>query len=243
MDSNVLTKAGLTEGEAKVYTILISIGESKAHEIIKKTSMQRSVVYPILDKLISLGLISYVIRNNVKYFQIDNPERIKNIMEDNLKEVCNFIEKIKKPKKEKHEAEVRVYEGYNGIKNLLDNRINKIKKCGEVLIINSREVFLERNKKYLDLFHNHMLKRERKKIKQKIIYYKEVFNLAKEKVKQKLCEEKCIDLDSPIGIVVYNNYTEFYIWPKKEIVIQIEDKELANSYRKYFQVLWKQAKS
>lgn len=242
MDSNVLTKAGLTEKEAKVYITLMTLGECKAHKIIKKTSMQRSVVYPILDKLISLGLISYVIKNNVKYFQIDNPEAIKNIMEENLKEISNFINQIKKLKEGKDATEIRIYEGYNGIKNLLDNRINKIKKGGEVLIINSRDVFLERNKKYLDLFHNHMLKREVKKIKQKIIYYKEVFSLAKEKAKQKLCEEKWINLDSPIGIVVYHNYTEFYIWPKKEIVIQIEDKELANSYRKYFQVLWKQAK-
>ena len=43
--------------------------------------------YSNLDKLIDLGLVSFIVKNNKKFFNAENPERIIKIVENREEEV------------------------------------------------------------------------------------------------------------------------------------------------------------
>ena len=75
----LLENLGLEQKEAKVYLELLKLGEATATKIGEKTNLDRTLMYQIANKLIEKGLVSYIIKNNVKYFSAANP---KKLMED-----------------------------------------------------------------------------------------------------------------------------------------------------------------
>ena len=70
MNSKILEKFGLTEGESKVYLALLKIGKSTIGDIVKEANVSNSKVYDILDRLNKKGLIGIVTENNRKSFAI-----------------------------------------------------------------------------------------------------------------------------------------------------------------------------
>ena len=60
MDIELLKEVGLTEGEIKVYLALFKIGASSTGPIVKEAKIHSSKVYPILDRLIEKGLVSFI---------------------------------------------------------------------------------------------------------------------------------------------------------------------------------------
>ena len=75
-EERLLEGLGLTKGEIKVYFALLEIGSSTTGEVIKKAKVSRSKVYEMLDRLIDRGLVSFVIRENTKYFEAADPDHI-----------------------------------------------------------------------------------------------------------------------------------------------------------------------
>ena len=63
-----LEKIGFTKSEIAVYTALLKIGQKTTGEILKEAKISSGKIYEILDKLIKKGLVSYIIKNNTKYF-------------------------------------------------------------------------------------------------------------------------------------------------------------------------------
>ena len=87
VDLTLLNKAGLTEGEGKVYMALLETGQSSITEIVKKSGISTSKSYDVLNRLEEKGLVSHVIIRGVKYFKAANPERLKEILEEKYKYV------------------------------------------------------------------------------------------------------------------------------------------------------------
>ena len=65
-----LLKIGLTEGESKVYLALTELGSSTVGPIVKKSGVAYSNIYDILHRLIEKGIVSFIIKNKTRYFQI-----------------------------------------------------------------------------------------------------------------------------------------------------------------------------
>ena len=65
-----LIKLGFNKNEAKVYLALIEFGKADAGQIIAETKFHKNIVYDNLDKLIDKGLVSFIIENKKKIFQI-----------------------------------------------------------------------------------------------------------------------------------------------------------------------------
>src|SRR3989338_10375523 len=92
MNLEILRKIGLSDGEISVYSALLEAGRTTVNELHEKTGIERRNIYDILNKLINRGLISYVIENKRRYFQIAHPNKIIGYVEE--KE--NRLEEIKK---------------------------------------------------------------------------------------------------------------------------------------------------
>ena len=90
MDTKPLERLGLHEAEIKVYLALLKRGLSTATQISQDTGLNRSHIYDKIDVLLEKGLISFVIKNNVKYFKASDPEKII----DYVKEIQENIQAI-----------------------------------------------------------------------------------------------------------------------------------------------------
>lgn len=88
-----LQKIGLSENEAKVYLTLLSGGLISVFKLAKNLEMARSTLYGILTDLQKKGVVSQVLKDQVKYFKAEPPEKLLHILE--LKE-----ETIKRQKEE-----------------------------------------------------------------------------------------------------------------------------------------------
>mgnify|MGYP001606286050 FL=1 len=71
-----LSKLGFSPSEIKIYLHLVQEGSSYPKNISAETKINRTNVYEALDRLITKGVISYITKNNIKWFEARKPESI-----------------------------------------------------------------------------------------------------------------------------------------------------------------------
>ena len=96
-----LIQFGLSEKEAKVYLACLELDDSVASEIAIKSNLPRTLVYDILERLIDLGLISYSIRDNKKFFRASDPEELLRILHEKEEAVSKALPELKRLQKMK----------------------------------------------------------------------------------------------------------------------------------------------
>ena len=89
INTKILEELGLTKSEIKVYISLLKIGESKKDAIVKSSKISPSKLYDVTNKLMQKGLVSVILKNNIKHFRAAPPEAIIHFIKEkrtNLKE-------------------------------------------------------------------------------------------------------------------------------------------------------------
>lgn len=240
MDKKILADLGLTEGEIKVIFALFKIGECSGGQIIKETGLQSSAIYFILDRLIKEGIITYITKNKMKYYSI-NKEGLKEFLKNKKESIDEITKELDKIKEKEEKSDARIFIGFRGMKSVSKRMIKTLQKGDEVLIIGSFEVFPV--KKFEILFQQEELERKKKRIKMRILHSKKTKGYIKKGIKYgALTKSRYLEQETPAGIVIYKNFVDIYVFKPEEKVFQIEDKKVADSYRQYFEILWKQAK-
>lgn len=233
-----LKEFGLENNEINVYTTLLKTGESSVQAIAKNSSIPRTTTYHVLSNLIDKGIVSFAIKNKIKIFIASNPKELLKIIELKKQSIENIIPELnkitntinKKPK-------MTLFEGPNGIKNLLQTILNdkeEIYHYGNIDLI-------ENELKYI--FPQFIIKRIENKIPIKIISEKLDKTQKYEKnSKVQLREYKFV----PKNIIVKTNT---FITKKKIIILNLnkepihgvlyEDEDYCNLQRTIFEMLWK----
>jgi len=236
MDTEKLQKLGLNLSEAKVYLTLLGLGNAQAGEISKKSQINRTTVYDSIERLIERGLVTYVISANKKIFRPVKPavllEKIKET-EKIAAELLPELETLYKKLKEKEESEI--YRGRRGIKSVLWD----VLKYKQYVAFGSSGKFLEIMK------HDFLIFQKRKKelkIKAKIILNES--SRKSESVQKAYSLFRFIpdEYSAPITTFIYDNKIAVIIWSETPVATVISSKDVAKSYRSYFELLWKQSK-
>ncbi len=239
-----LRKFGLSEKEATVYVACLELGDSLASEISLKSNLPRTLIYDILERLIDLGLVSYAIKNNRKYFRAADPNeliRISKEKEETIKKILPKLEDLQKLKGVKR-PKVEIYEGKEGMKTVMNDILRSNVK--EFLSYGSSRSSYEIIPAFIEHWHK---QRVNKKVIMKIIYNdtKEARGKAKKFEKSlKLTKYKFmpIKLESPTATLVYGDKVVLQSWTKEPFAVMIEDKQMAENQKQYFKQLWKIAK-
>lgn len=244
MDIEILEKIGLTKNDRKVYLTLLEIGSATVSDLVKKTALHRSYVYDILDKLIDSGLVSFIIKNNKKYFNAEAPERILKILDNKEQEIKQdkseikhiLPELIKRQKIAIEKQEARIFTSKEGVKSILED-ILKTKQ--NFVAFGAEGKFKDIFKWYFDNWHR---RRVGLKIKYKIIYNKKLKGKRPTK-EQKLTKVKFLPekYEFPSTVIVYGNKVAIIIW-ESLISFVLESEKAVKSFINYFELLWKIAK-
>lgn len=96
--------------EAKVYSALLGIGQTSAGEIIKTTLLHRSVVYEILEKLITRKLVIKIEKQKIAFYQVTDPSRILQNIKAQEDTALELLPKLKNLAGAKL-PEIVIYEG------------------------------------------------------------------------------------------------------------------------------------
>ena len=63
----VLKNLGFEDKEIKIYLYLIKNPNSTVLQISKNIGIDRTTIYDILERLITKGIVSFIIKNNTNY--------------------------------------------------------------------------------------------------------------------------------------------------------------------------------
>src|SRR3989344_2994011 len=241
-----LGKLGLSRREVEVYLALIDSEKLLASEIFTRTQESRTNTYDTLNSLIKKGLASYVIKNNRKYFMATQPKKLldwvalkKEELEKESSEVKNIIPNLEKLRKAKGEkVEVEVYEGKEGLRTMFKETLDSSRGTKKEFLIFG--AIAGRLREIDPIYHKRYYRERGKyKIKSRYIFIKgETHPIAPYSQYRYLPKH----YKSFVATTVHGNEVSFWLLTKPEIVILIRSKELAETYRNNFEVLWRVAK-
>ncbi|MFH0949402.1 MAG: helix-turn-helix domain-containing protein [Candidatus Aenigmatarchaeota archaeon] len=237
MKQESLEKSGLSPNEAKCYLSLLKIGSASANEISRISGIHRVSVYDALRGLREKGLISQISKANKFLFEAANPEKISEMIrqkEEELSDAKKIVPKLLLDfKMAKEKQEIHSFKGVAGIKTILQEMLNS---KTEILDFGAEY----KVKEFLPYDYPKWDKeRIKRKIKMKIIA-----NIKIKPTKITLTDIKYVpsELNSSVSTYIFDGKVALIMWVENPLGILIEHKAVYDSYKNYFEYLWKIAK-
>lgn len=239
METQILEDIGLTNAEIKTYLALLELGTATAGPIIEKSGLQSSVVHMTLNKLIEKGFVSFVKEGKRNFYQASNPKNIVEYIEEKKDRFEKLLpELLLKQKTAKQKPEVQTFRGIKGIRELFYELLEAGGK--EHHTFGSTKESLMMGEAWWVGYHK---KRSVKGIKAKLLFNDSLKSWAAEK-KYSKTEVKYTEkgFEPLTETVIRNDKVGVIIWTEKPIGVLIHHKVVADSYEKFFQIMWKTAK-
>jgi len=241
---NVLSEIGLTKNEVIVYTTLLKLGSALAGEVTSYSGIHRRNVYDSMQRLIEKGLASFVTINNRRWFKASDPSRLLVVVDEQknrLERMRSDVEKVVKDFRAlpvvKQQEEVLYFKGKEGIKTVYE----------DVLSIEEDYIGYGPGMQIDNLlkayFKDYAHRRAKKKIHLKMIWDERSRGMYF--TKTPLLESRFLpdDLCSHAALRIYGNKVAIILYSDEQpIAVMIENKAIADGYRRYFEVMWKAAK-
>lgn len=224
-----LQQAGLTGNESKVYLELHKHGELSANQIAKNIGMDRTLTYTVLNHLIEKGQINYVVKKNKKMFSSSSPENLLNPIKSKEAVILDLIKQLNEIKTEKQEpVDINVYEGKEGFRTFMNTAI----KEKEILSFGGT------GRAYELLYEMPLIGKQMEKAGShlKVILDKKYAD--HDFVKHKNVHVKLTDVKSESTTTIFGDYIAIHLIKDKPIVILIRNKDIAESYKNYFNFMW-----
>ncbi|MFH1054095.1 MAG: helix-turn-helix domain-containing protein [Candidatus Woesearchaeota archaeon] len=249
MDISLFKKAGLTEGEIKVYLALLEKGLSTTGPIIKKSGISKSIVYPILEKLIEKGLVSYIIKEKIKHFQAAGPDKILeyvNKKEDELSEVKEKIEELlpqlELKQKLTEKSEATIYLGYKGLRTCHEKIYQRLKRGENIYYLGVPAYQPEEQHRYWKKDH---VKRMKSGIGMRALFNKGTdpkILRNRNSYKGSIARIMPTDIKTPALFGIYKDTVQVMLQSPTVITVEITNQDIADSFKAYFDEFWKRSK-
>ncbi len=235
MKEEILEQIGFSKNEAKVYLALLELGNATAGEISKKSMVHRTNVYDALEGLSKKGAVAHFSKNNIRYFEAVDPESLMNILHEKELSLQSILPQLKLTHQfVQLKTDAYVYEGIKSVKNILNEFLNKKKP---IFVYGIPKEAISRMEPFIVLYHK---RRIAVKVEMKHIYNEDAKQRIKSLNSLPYTEARHLskEFNSPVSTNVCGDEVVLVIWQDPVFTIQIKNKEMANSYRKYFDILW-----
>lgn len=237
----LLSRVGLNQSETDIYLALLSLGSAKASDVAKLAKQARTHTYPLLRELENKGLVSEIEEGGKIIFVAEPPERLLNFLKDKERESQELQTLISGALPMLHSLSsevidtprISVLKGFEGMKQIYrDILVNEFigminiesmyntfgKPIGEILLGEDRH-YTGR-----DLFvNNDGAKR-----------YLKDWPSSDEYQIRLLPEGVTFRTDT----VCFGHTVAFFAFDDDKTVIRMDNKNVADSYRVWFELLW-----
>lgn len=241
-----LIELGFNKNEAKVYLALIKFGKADANQLIKHTKFHKNIVYDNLEKLIDKGLVTYIVEEGRRLFKVASPNMLVELFEEKAKDIekkknkavaiAKEISKAAKAIKLKQEA--TIYRGVKGIKSFYNELLNIGK---DFIVFGAPQVSMQIMEEVF--WRNFVTKKENKKIKARLLFNESIRDYG-DSIKGKLNIVRYFakDFEPLTETNIQQDRVAIIVWTEEPVLFLIQDKFVADSYREFFEKMWKEAK-
>lgn len=233
-----LKELGLTDNEVRIYLVLLKNGLLNPYKLSELTGLHRGYIYDSLERMQEKGIVNVVMKANKKHYQATSPENLAELLElrlEGLKEIVPDLKKLMLIEKE--ETRIELHKGKMVWRTLLKDILTKAKKGDEILFTGVDETIIEPLepvylKRYFSIMQKTgwkekaIIKAGAKRLEVKNVEYKEVSP----------------DIIGNTAQIIYHDKVALFIAGMPYYLIIIENKGVADTYRKQFNVLWDMAK-
>jgi sugar-specific transcriptional regulator TrmB len=234
-----LKEYGLSDKEIKVYLALLPLGSINLQEIAKRIDLPRTTIYNTLNYLSTKGLVSFIIKENVRFYEAAEPDKLLanlNEKKELLKSVLPNLNALKETISQSSSAEI--FQGSKGIFTILSD-VFKVKQ--QVLYFGSYSLSVE----VLKHFPAHAASmRIDRKIAAKIVIdpYDEPRFHDKEYKKITELRFSLALKDFPCMIFIYGKKVAMYTLKKDLVGLIITNEQVADAMKMVFDIYWNNAK-
>lgn len=230
---------GLRPNEIKVYLAALQLGTARVNSVAKKAGILRTTAYEVAKSLVDKGIAGTVIKAGVVYLEVIDPRQLEGLLQEKqamMHKVLPELIGMKQSVREK--PAVELYEGKEGLKTILQD------------ILKTKKTFCAyTNYRIFRLLQFTMPQFVKKRIENKIfarIIQQKVKPLIRMK-EQNIREYRDMRF-SPVvfksNVFIYGDNVALLNVSKREpIGVVIRNKDIANTQRQVFEMLWKIAKN
>jgi HTH-type transcriptional regulator, sugar sensing transcriptional regulator len=229
-----LKELNLSDKEIKVYLSLLMLGQSSVNIIAKKANINRVTTYDVLKSLLERGFVSYVIKSGVKYFEAVEPSKFLDSLkekQEKIEAVLPELESIKSSLTQK--PQIEMYEEINGLKSVFNDILKENKETwfiGDPKMLDS-----------LQFYFPHFVKQKRKQgLFSKVITHDcQAMRKYKKESSKRYINMRFINKKIEMTKVIFGDKVAFLTFKEKNsIAILINNKNIADTERKLFEILW-----
>jgi len=242
-----LEKLGFSPKEADVYLALLELGSSIVSDVAKRANINRSTTYVILESLTERGLVSISEKQNVKLFSVTPVESITQYLQGlgrQHTELINLAHDIVPKLKSLYlsaipKSRVKFFQGTSGLKTAYEDTLTSTETIRAYASIENMHKALP------DYFPEYYQRRAKKNIAIRAIFPDT--SAARDRIKHNKDEARESLLvprdkyDFSPEINIYDNKIVFMSWLEKFALV-IESQELADAFKKVFELSWAEAK-
>lgn len=233
-----LEQLGITGKKADVYLATLELGSATTIEIAKKSGIKRTTCYDILLDLKKDGIVTESRKKNKRLFVGIDPEKILKKLKEKEKKFMDILPELKSIYNiKKGKPKISFYEGIQGLADVSNDTLNY---KGPILAFAGKEIFKVMGQTWTE---NYWKQRRLRNIHVKAIVPKTDI-IIREVVKNNIRDlrtTKLVDVDKypfSIEIDIYGNQKVAFISYNEEVAVIIEAKEIYNTMRSIFELLW-----
>lgn len=228
MKKQQLQELGFSEGEAEIYLALLKHGKTNVMQIAKITGRHRTHIYDTIEKLKDKGFVSETIIDNKKFIIASSPENILDYIREKEETAKSLVKDLKNLEVREKEIKVETFKGLAGFKVVFRD-ILKEKK--DYVGYGEGARFQKLLPEFFEQFQGQA---ETLRIRLRLILKKGI-----SVPKRKELEVRHLDYISPSTTFIYGDKILIIIWEPFPTAIRITDKQTADSYKSYFELMWK----
>jgi sugar-specific transcriptional regulator TrmB len=237
----------ITDKERRVLESLFRTGQSTVNQISKDTLVNRTALYHTLNLLIKKGLITQIKKEKVSYYQsvtIDQFEtwakaQLRSIQENYSSDLQKFKSVQKKDNLSLY-ADVKYFEGMDGMKNLFSDTIYNNKGKQLFTITDYEKGYIEHGDWFNEVYLPERVKRG---IKVKSMLPDTPIGRSYTASAKELLREMCfVDIFKDLGleICLYDSKIAIVVFDEKHpLGIIIQNPIISKAFQQIFAYLWK----
>ncbi len=235
-----LTKLGLSDKEALVYSTLLSLGETGSSPIILATGLHGQYVYQSLYSLESKGLVQRVIKKGRNKFSAKDPSVLSELANNQQKIADSLSKRL---------GEIVIlpggqrFETIQGEESFVSKEFELLRDApaNSTLLIIGGE-----GDQYFEIMRSRLGEYEKIRLDKKItIRYlgseSQRLSLLKSQETRRLFEFRLLPglFTGEVNTNIYSNLIFFNIFGDPSTKVVIRDPKVAESYSQFFETLWK----
>lgn len=238
-----LSSLNLSSVEEKILGVVINNQDILAKTIIERVDHDKKVVYDNLDKLQRKGLLTSVVRERARRYSFAGADAIRSFFREELRllntrkhnseSLINDIEKITPFQQERSCTELLL-----GAKSIRQFLLHLIEATKEYVVIGAPSESLDVLGS--TFWHNFHARQEENGVNARMI-----FNASLKRqwpISNPNLDVRYFTVEPLTETIIFNDTVAILVWTPDPSATIIQNKSVAQSYKHFFELLWKQAK-